>query len=235
MNENSGDTSMNTLLNAGGAVALALALLLCAATPAGAHEAHQQKAEESAGAHEEAPLTESHVAAESKPHDHANHGQTEDDHAIVSDETPQAESNVPKPLAWLGKFHPPLTHFPIALLTAAALAELLFMRTQKAGYRQAVLFTVRLGAAAALLAAPLGWFFAGFHLVDEEWVMTAHRWAGTAMALLAVVLLALLERGELTETRQSRFRLALFSAAGLVGATGFLGGALLYGLDHYAW
>jgi hypothetical protein len=65
--------------------------------------------------------------------------------------------------------------------------------------------------------------------------MTAHRWAGTAMALLAVVLLALLERGELTETRQSRFRLALFSAAGLVGATGFLGGALLYGLDHYAW
>ena len=22
---------------------------------------------------------------------------------------------------------------------------------------------------------------------------------------------------------------------GLVGATGFLGGALLYGLDHYAW
>ena len=31
------------------------------------------------------------------------------------------------------------------------------------------------------------------------------------------------------------FRAVLFTAAGLVGATGFLGGALLYGLDHYAW
>jgi hypothetical protein len=33
----------------------------------------------------------------------------------------------------------------------------------------------------------------------------------------------------------ARFRAVLFTAAGLVGATGFLGGALLYGLDHYAW
>lgn len=226
---------MNTLVNAGGAIALALALLLCAATRADAHEGHNQRAEEAAAAHQEALPAHADSLSESKPHDHANHGQAEAHHATDADAASSAETNVPKPLAWLGKLHPPLTHFPIALLTAAALAELLFIRTGTAGYRHAVVFTVRLGAAAALLAAPLGWLFAGFHLVDEEWVMTAHRWAGTSMALLAVVLVALVERGELSNTRQTRFRVALFSSAALVGATGFLGGALIYGLDHYAW
>jgi hypothetical protein len=27
----------------------------------------------------------------------------------------------------------------------------------------------------------------------------------------------------------------LFLTAGLVGATGFFGGALVYGINHYAW
>jgi len=221
--ENSGDSSMNTLVNAGGAIALACALLLCAAAPALAHDGHKKKAQEAGSEHEEErpPAT-----VEPNAHDHASHGATK---------APTEESNAPKPLAWLGKFHPPLTHFPIALLTAAALGELLFIRTGTASYRHAVVFCVRLGALAALLAAPLGWFFAGFRIVDEDWVMTAHRWAGTTVAVFAVALLLLLEKRELADAHQSRFRIALFSAAGLVGATGFLGGALLYGLDHYSW
>ena len=117
----------------------------------------------------------------------------------------------------------------IALLTAAALAELLFMRTHSVVFRHAVLFCVRFGSVAAILAATLGWFFAGFHIVDEEWVMTAHRWTGTATALLAGGVLYLLERAEASTVRaveaRARFRVAFFCIASLVGATGFLGGA----------
>jgi hypothetical protein len=36
-------------------------------------------------------------------------------------------------------------------------------------------------------------------------------------------------------TTTTRFRAALFAAAGLVTATGFFGGAVLDGLDDYAW
>jgi hypothetical protein len=31
------------------------------------------------------------------------------------------------------------------------------------------------------------------------------------------------------------FRITLFGAAGVALATGFFGGALVFGLDHYAW
>ena len=37
------------------------------------------------------------------------------------------------------------------------------------------------------------------------------------------------------EIHRQRFRGALLLGAALVGVTGFLGSALIYGLDHYAW
>ena len=40
--------------------------------------------------------------------------------------------------------------------------------------------------------------------------------------------------GGKTRDRQ-RFRGALLLGAALTGVTGFLGSALIYGLDHYAW
>ena len=231
---------MKPMIGAGGATALALVLLFCATAPAVAHEAHKKKAPEAQGEHSPIGEPTLHnmpvIPAKGEPHDHAQHGQNADSRVGTGDAEAPA-SNLPKPIAWLGKFHPPVTHFPIALLVSAALAEFLFMRTGTVAYRHALLFCVRIGAGAAILAAVFGWFFAGVRLVDEEWVMTAHRWAGTSVALFSVWLLYLAEqlRADEPTATPARFRMALFSAAGLVGATGFLGGALLYGLDHYAW
>ena len=229
---------MKPMASAGGATALALVLLFCATAPASAHEDHKKKAQDVASEQrvvkEPAPPT----TQEEKSHDPANHSH-EASSATDSVHERAPENNVPKLLAWLGKFHPPLIHFPIALLTAAALAELLFKRTGAATYRYALLFCVRIGAGAAVVAAVLGWFFGGFRLVDEEWVMTVHRWAGTSVALFSVWLLYMAEQLSANEataaTTTTRFRAALFAAAGLVTATGFLGGAVHDGLDHYAW
>ena len=132
---------MNTLVSPGRAMALAVVVLLVAVAQAWGHEAHKQRAEEASQqpvlAEAPMPIVEPSAA---EPRDHGSHQPAT---ASGATETPAAavENNVPKPLAWLGKFHPPVTHFPIAL----------------------------------------------------------------------------------------------FSSAGLVGATGFPGGALIHGLDHYAW
>jgi hypothetical protein len=72
---------------------------------------------------------------------------------------------------------------------------------------------------------------------DPSWVVTAHRWLGTTTALWAQLVLALSE-GSRRSGRggiQEAFRLTLFVGTGLVLFTGFLGGALVYGLDHYVW
>lgn len=158
-------------------------------------------------------------------------------HRVESAPAAAAEppSNVPKPLAWVGRFHPPLTHFPIALLSVAALAEFLAIRTRSSYFENVVHFSVLVGAISAVGAATLGWLFGGFHLVDDEWPMTAHRWVGTTTALLSIGLLVLLERARQDDATRIRFRILLFTAAAVVGVTGFLGGALVYGLDHYAW
>ena len=209
-----------------GATIAAVATLLVAATAATAHEAHEKQAIEASseppaiGVAVPAPSAE----AEATPHHHGN-----------ASFGVKVESNLPKPLAWLGRLHPPATHFPIALLIAAALAELLYMRSGSVLFDHAVRFTVWFGAVGAVGGAILGWLFAGFRLVDEQWVMTAHRWAGTSTALLAAGLLYLLERSASGAATRRSFRLVLFSASTLVGGTGFLGGSLLYGLDHYSW
>lgn len=159
--------------------------------------------------------------------------------ATASSEEGEGEAwpppGVPRPLAWLGKFHPPLTHFPIALLTAAALAELLAFLRPDPLYAHAARFCVLLGGLGAVAAALIGWFFGGFTLEDDEWVMTAHRIAGTATAVVAALAVVLSERFHRGRGGRRAYLAALFAAAALVGLTGFLGGALVYGLDHYAW
>ena len=227
---------MTTANRAGAAAAAAFILLTLVATPAFAHQAHKKKAEEASiqASPPETAVPVPAAPAETKPHDHEDHGPTaHPEEAAANADAPV--SNVPKPLAWLGKFHPPLTHFPIALILAAALSELLFIRTARPLFDHATRFCVCLGAGGAVAAALLGWLFAGFQLVDDEWVMTAHRWSGTATALWAGYLLLVSERAAAGDGSRSRFRLVLFGGAALVSISGFLGGSLLYGLDHHAW
>jgi len=140
-------------------------------------------------------------------------------------------------MAWLGKFHPPMVNFPIAMLLGAAIAELLLIVTRRPVFADAGRFCLWFGAIGAVAAAVLGWFFGGFHLVDKSWVLTTHRWLGTSTALWSLVVLALGERSRRSPTprRTRAYRLALFAGASLVAATGFFGGSLIYGLNHYAW
>ncbi len=151
-------------------------------------------------------------------------------------EHPEA-AELPKLLRWLGRFHPPSVNFPIALIVAAALAETLRRRTKNPSFDTSMRFCLWLGVMGAVGGGMLGWFFAGFSLTDDSWLMTVHRWMGTATVAVALITLVVNEadRGSPGSGPPPWRTLLLFLAAVMVLVTGFFGGAMVYGLDHYAW
>jgi uncharacterized membrane protein len=157
-------------------------------------------------------------------HEHNEHsGQTEQSAGIA------------KFIGWLGKFHPAVVHFPIALLIAAAVAEVLFAGTGKMLFDNSRRFCMWFGIIGAFGAGILGWFFAGFELFDENWLLTAHRWLGTSTVVCSLLLGWLAWQGAKYGRLQIWYRLVLLLAVLLVSATGFFGGAMIYGLHQYAW
>lgn len=133
----------------------------------------------------------------------------------------------------LGQFHPPSTHFPIALLIAALPAELMFLLTKKDSWKETVRFCVLLGAASAVVTASLGWCEAAvshFSGMSAN-VLTWHRWWGTATAVWAVFVAALAQRSH----SRSLFRLTLLIGIIFVSIAGYLGASLIYGLNHFTW
>lgn len=162
---------------------------------------------------------------DSEEHDHAT------DHGIN-------ESGLARLISWLGKFHPAATHLPIGMLIGGGLAEGLLIMTKKEIFRNASAFCVVVASIGAIAAVSLGWFNGGFAIVDDQWPQTVHRWLGTAttvFALLLVFLLIRLSKNSVKHKTRLWYRVSLFSTLGLISATGFFGGALVYGMNHYAW
>ncbi len=142
-------------------------------------------------------------------------------------------------LRWLGKFHPVLVHFPIALLLTAAMAELLVLMKGLSSLAIVARFCIYLGASFAVLASLLGWAAAEFARFGEEvsWVLLTHRWVGTGTAALACVTVLFAELARRKEgTRWLLwYRRALFLTAILVGVAGHFGASLIFGLGHFRW
>ena len=140
----------------------------------------------------------------------------------------------------VGQFHPPSSHFPIALLIVALPAELMWKLTRRDSWKATVRFCVMLGAIAAVATASLGWCDAPFsdYGGDAATVLLWHRWFGTTTAVWAIATAALSEfankRGNPPHLCRW-FRLTLIIGAALVSVAGYLGASLIYGLDHFTW
>ena len=96
-------------------------------------------------------------------------------------------------MTWIGRFHPAVVHFPIALLVAAAIAQLLRNGAGLERLGDTARFCTALGALGAVGATLLGWADAGLW-GNEGFVTTIHRWMGTATAVWALMTLFLGER-----------------------------------------
>ena len=158
--------------------------------------------------------------------------------------TPPVDTRPPRPfwmkaLEWIGRFHPASTHFPVALMLVAVVAEGLAWWTRRESWLQTVRFLVILGAMGAVGTGVLGWVNAYFSSYSKEpgALLWWHRWLGTGTAVWTIVCAVLIVVHECQEgsKERQRFRGALLLGAAMVGVSGFLGSALIYGLEHYAW
>jgi uncharacterized membrane protein/mono/diheme cytochrome c family protein len=135
----------------------------------------------------------------------------------------------------LGPFHVVAVHFPIALLIAAAVAELWAFCH---GFRMpapAVRFCVRFGAAGALAAAALGWLHASNgHGASMSQTLGLHRWIGSAAALWSIGTVLLSQWDEQRGVRSPWFRAWLLIGALLVAVAGHLGGILVHGEGFFS-
>jgi uncharacterized membrane protein len=135
-------------------------------------------------------------------------------------------------MAFIGRLHPVLIHFPIALVIVAVGAEVAATATVDRRWRTVAIVNVRAGAAFALIAVIAGWNLARTSGVEATSLLEWHRWLGTISAVLTLAAAVATSRAD----RRSSvdwwiFRIALFAAGLLVAATGHLGGVLVWGAD----
>jgi len=133
-------------------------------------------------------------------------------------------------MSFIGKFHPLIVHFPIALVLAAAAAELGLIATLRPAWRTVAVTNIRAGAALGVVTAITGWLFAASQGVDATMSLEWHRWLGMA-GVAGAIGAALLSFGLHAASRRAAFgyRVTLFVTALLVAITGHLGGTLVWG------
>jgi uncharacterized membrane protein len=134
-------------------------------------------------------------------------------------------------MAIIGRLHPLLIHFPIALVVVAVVAE---MRATITGDERWHTMAVgnRAGAAFALVAVVAGWRLASGLGMGSTPLLEWHRWLGTLTAVLTLLVALTTSR---TDSRPAVerwvYRIALWAAGALVAVTGHLGALLVWGAD----
>jgi uncharacterized membrane protein len=135
-------------------------------------------------------------------------------------------------MALVGRLHPLIVHFPIALVMLAAAAEGAAAATGDWQWRTVAVINVRAGAAFAVAAVIAGWRLASASGVDSTPLLEWHRWLGAIAAVSTVAAAMATYRAERLSCRDLViYRLALFLAATCVAVTGHVGGLLVWGAD----
>ena len=148
-------------------------------------------------------------------------------------------------LYWQGRFHVVVIHFPIALIMAAAAAELFLWLCGSKKVHPSVRYCTILAAVAGVPAAVLGWLLAldqhaSAPIFDLQSGMKSlplflHRWLGTAAAVLLVIIAAVTEIDARHDRRSVFARVLLFAGALLTGLAGHFGGIVVHGENWFDW
>jgi hypothetical protein len=150
-----------------------------------------------------------------------------------ADEPTTPASPVRRVLILAGKLHLLFVHFPIALLLAAAAAELWSAWRAPAVLSQVGRYSLLLGAAAAVPTVLFGWLYASAgNGASLPGVLALHRWIGAAGAC-AVVAAVGAEIDARRGARTWRGRALVLGAALFVGAAAHFGGLLVHGDDFF--
>jgi uncharacterized membrane protein len=150
-----------------------------------------------------------------------------------------ADSQMGLPVVWetfVGRLHPMLVHFPIALLLLALLLECWGVRKRGPTPSAAALPCLVFGGLGAFAAGLTGWLLhehdpPGRGVADLlEW----HEWLGVAIALIAPVAAILAwsgrKGGRPRSVETARFMLCLLAV--LIPINGHLGGKMVHGREY---
>ena len=128
-------------------------------------------------------------------------------------------------LQFIGQFHPLVVHFPIALILLLPVLELAARRPQWGFLRPAAGFVLTLAMLSAFVAPVLGWCLARGDDFSGA-LLTQHMLGGIAVA--ATTFTCWLLRG-----RSVLYFVLLAAAVVLVSWTGYRGGQLAHGENHF--
>jgi len=132
-------------------------------------------------------------------------------------------------LSLLGRFHPLVVHFPIALLIVALFLEFFTLGGKRKGLREGINWMVLLGGLSAVLSAGSGMLLRTQDMYSGD-VVDTHQYLGIITAICASVTCLLLR---LTQTKRlgdyRMYRLVLFATVVLVCVTGHHGAKLTHG------
>ncbi|AMY12163.1 putative membrane protein [Luteitalea pratensis] len=136
----------------------------------------------------------------------------------------------------LGRLHPLVVHFPIALLSVTALVELLHIVRRKPVPSEAGTYCLAFGVAGALVAVCLGTLNAANQSVTGEAAVALERhqvmgWISMIAAVSALATGQMARRARQVRTVVVYVVLVLATGA-VVSATGHLGAGLVYGDDY---
>lgn len=197
-------------------IALAAAVLLFAiATPLAAHGPESHEEEKTA---QVSPPTGSQAPIDAVGDSSARAAQAD----VGARQEPQVTV-----ASVLENLHPATVHFPIGLLFAAALVELLAWRRRSQRLAQAATVMVGAGAIGSVIAALFGWIHTGLWFGGDGLVQW-HRWLGTNLAALALLAWWV---SRYPDYRKA-FRVLLFASATLIMVQGYLGAELSHGPNH---
>ena len=152
--------------------------------------------------------------------------------------TPEGREAPPPWWGWrlLGRLHPLVVHFPIGLLTTAALIEALHLVRRRTVPSEPGMYCLAFGVAGAVVSAALGTLNAAQETVGGAAATTLERHQTMGwIAVMAAV--AALGAGQVARRHGSMRSLVayvalVFLTGAAVGATGHLGGELVYGSQY---
>lgn len=198
-------------------VMLMMVVALSFAPQADAHKNHQQEQAKQENAAMPAPGTTPGAMQEGM----------EDHMEAMEDAAPKTFPQ--RLMSWVGRIHPFAVHFPIALFPVSLIALILARRRGETVELLRALIIV--AGSAAVVAGALGWLTAGFALIDRDPIQAWHRWLGTALAVIGGLLaLWAWRRRDAVNSSRMVAALALITVTLLV--QGWLGAALVHGMDH---
>lgn len=225
-------------------VALMVMWLLCSALRASAHQEEKER-ESAAAAAQLDGVPPTHDGQETSGGDMANMGlsgaemawPTGDGAGMKMRERERPATFGGRVIAWLGAWHPAVIHFPIALPMTVALLELLAWIRRKPLYVANNQILLAVGVAGSFVAASVGWAGAGLPSVEDDWTLAMHRWLGSAIPFVLLLLWNMGRfAGRAESGRRSRsYCLVLAVAVVIILAQGFLGGEITHGANHMAF